>query len=207
MFIACGRSHVGFPAGQIDYLWRRLMRLLTSTKGRYATAIMCTLSFFPLLPPAVSADDIAAAPFTMAVLTNEAYGTRVISGKYEQVIDRLTRGGARATDGFAEQTNLCVAYTKITDLTGAIAACEAAIAAVKEREFLARRRSKHSAVALAYRSDLAIALSNHGVLLAVQGAVDEARATFEAAIALDARASGIAARNLDRLTLMSGPGA
>lgn len=207
MFVACGRRHVGFPAGQIDYLWRRLMKLSILTKRRHATAIICSLSVLPLLASTVSADDVAAAPFTMAVLAGEAYGTRVISGKYEQAIDRLTRGVARATGRFAEQTNLCVAYTKIADLTGAATACEAAVATVKERESLARRRSKRSAVALAYRSDLAVALSNRGVLLAVQGAVDEARASFEAAVALDVRTSRIAAGNLDRLAVMSEPGA
>lgn len=183
------------------------MKLSNATKRLYATALLFGLLAMPLLPPAASADEAAAAPFTMAVLTDEAYGARVMSGKYEKAIERLTRGGARSNSRFAEQNNLCVAFAKTTDLTNALAACEAAVAKVKERERLANNRPKRSFTARAYRSDLAIALSNYGVLLAVQGAIDEARASFEAAIALDAEASSIAAQNLDRLVWMSGPGA
>jgi tetratricopeptide (TPR) repeat protein len=175
------------------------MNPLNATKRHYAKAIVCGLLVTPLLGATASADEDAAAPFTMTVLTDEAYGAHVKSGKYEHAIAKLKQMDGRAINRFAEQNNLCVAYAKTTDLTNAVAACEAAIAEVKERETRASNRPKYSQVARAYRSDLAIALSNHGVLLAVQGAIDEARATFEAAMELKAGASRIASRNLDSL--------
>lgn len=117
-------------------------------------------------------------------------------------------GGRRSNYEFAEQTNLCVAYTKIRDVEKASTACDAAVAQMKEQEDRASRsRSERSAEVRAYRSDLAVALSNRGVLLAATGDAELARKDFRAAMALQTRVASIVEGNLQRLQQHGAPDA
>lgn len=146
------------------------------------------------------ADEEPAVPFTMAVIIGEAEGSKVQAGKYEQAIERITRSGRRMPRYFADQLNLCVAYTKTNDIQKASAACEGAIAEVKEEESrVSRSKNDRAPRVLAYRANLALALSNRGVLRAATGDRKRARQDFLAAIELQTRDSWIFENNLNRV--------
>ncbi|MDJ0699386.1 MAG: hypothetical protein QNJ07_05975 [Woeseiaceae bacterium] len=115
-----------------------------------------------------SAEDNKSA-YSMAVIIDAAEGRDVRKGKYEQAIAKLTEAKRNRTDDeFARSTNLCVAYTKTGELEKAEIACDQAVMLYADNRFEPER----------YR---ALALSNRGVLRAVKGDVELARADFEAA--------------------------
>ena len=147
-----------------------------------------------------SAHDSEETPFAMAVIKNDAFGSKVTSGKYEQAISRITRNGRRTPTSFAAQVNLCVAYVKTKSIDKAKSACDAAIAEAKEHESrVANFSRKRSPEALAYRTDLALALSNRGVLMAATGNYDVAERDFRTAIELETSLTAFVANNLERL--------
>ena len=145
-----------------------------------------------------AAGETPTSAYTMTVIKDEAYGNRVTSGEYEQAISKITHGGVRTRDRFADQVNLCVAYAKSKDLESANAACDAALARLKQQERRATRNKKNL-LYHDYQSNLALALSNRGVLHAVSGKSERAKADFAAAIELQTRISRIARGNLERL--------
>jgi len=149
--------------------------------------------------PALAHED-RAVPFTMAVIIDSAHGSKVQVGNYEQAIERITRSGSRTPKSFADQVNLCVAYAKMNDIQKANSACEAAIAKVRKLDSrMARIRNARNQEVLAYRSDLALALSNRGVLMAVAGDKERAKQDFLAAIDLQTRNTWIYENNLKRV--------
>ena len=167
------------------------------TSKRAALAALVVAATTPI--PALAHDDKAAL-FTMAVIVDEAYGAKVEAGFYERAIDRITRSGRRTPENFAGQVNLCVAYTKTHDIQKANAACEAAIASLKKLDGrMSRIRNDRNQRLLAYKSDLALALSNRGVLLAATGDTERAKQDFHAAIELRTRDSWIFENNLRRV--------
>lgn len=167
------------------------------TNIRAAMAALLIVATAPI--PALAHED-PIVPFTMAVIIDGAHGTKVQVGNYEKAIDRITRGGSRTPRSFADQVNLCVAYAKTNDLQKANSACEAAIAEVRKQESrLARIRNERNQELRAYRSDLALALSNRGVLMAVAGDKERAKQAFLAAIDLQTKDSRIFENNLKRV--------
>lgn len=168
----------------------------TDMKKTRAFGFACALLLGFSMP--VTAEETAAAAYTMAVIKNEAYGRQVTAGKYEHAIDKITRGGVRAKDRFADHVNLCVAYTKTKNIKSANRSCNAALAGLKKQEDRAMR-SKKSPLYGAYTRDLAVALSNRGVLFAVSGDRARAKESFAAALELQTSLSQIAKRNLERL--------
>ena len=142
---------------------------------------------------ALAASLIVAAPlaaeerdeaYTMTVIVDAAYGSKVAAGKYERAIESITTA-KRSRDAYSKQTNLCVAYTKTGALDKATAACEAALAEMLDGR---KSRSNHFAPALAEKQDrvyLAVALSNLGVLQAAKGNTDQARDKFMEAVELN----------------------
>jgi tetratricopeptide (TPR) repeat protein len=178
------------------------------TKPKRQFAALGALLFSATISAPALAENEGAAPFKMAVISNEAYGRSVTSGKFAQAIDSITAGGHRSRDRFADQNNLCVAYTKTSDLEKASVACNAAIARLKRRKSRASTSAwNYSAEGHAYRSELALALSNRGVLLAATGETELAKKDFLAAIELETRSSSFAESNLDRLEQLSTPDA
>ena len=169
-------------------------------KQKHAYAALGALLFAATVATPVSAEESATTPFTMTVISDAAYGHSVVNGKYERAIDKLTRDGRLLRDEFADQTNLCVAYTKTRDIQKAGDACNAAIANVKKREGrVSRTSNKRSAEFRAYQSNLAVALSNRGVLRAATGDVELAKQDFQTALDLQTRLSTIVEGNLQRL--------
>jgi hypothetical protein len=144
--------------------------------------LLCGLSIALASAPAWS--DTDKARYTMAVMSETAYGTRIMAGDYAQAIEKITQKEGRY-DAFSKGTNLCVAYTKSGELGLAEAACEAAVIAASKAKH--KRAGGLMAGAVAYSRDrnLAIALSNRGVLRAVKGQSEQAREDFDAAVALD----------------------
>ena len=172
------------------------MKTVADMKATRALGIAGALLLGFSMP--VTAEETSAAAYTMAVIKNEAFGRQVTAGKYEQAIDRITRGGVHAKDRFADHVNLCVAYTKTKDIESANLSCNAALAGLEKQEERATR-SKKSPLYGSYKRDLAMALSNRGVLFAVSGDAARARESFAAAIELQTGLSRIARNNLERL--------
>lgn len=137
----------------------------------------------------------SGSAFTMAVFEDQAYGKNVMSGKYDRAINRLS---TRQTQ-FESQTNLCVALAKSKNLGAAMAACQSAIIALQRQEQNYERRVRHGSVSAdAFDSNLSIALSNQGVLLAIAGNYDEARENFATALELKQNVAA-AQQNMRRL--------
>lgn len=176
------------------------MKTLNEMKPKQALLVLGAFFFSSTMSAPVVAEETPAMPYQMTVIKDEAHGWKVTSGDFEQAISKLTHGGTRMRNRFADQVNLCVAYAKTTDLESAGKACDAAIAHLKKQERRATRdRSKSSLMYRTYQRNLAVALSNRGVLLAVSGETERAKKDFAAAIELQTRLSSIARSNLERL--------
>lgn len=145
-----------------------------------------------VLAVAVQADESAqaltAAGYQMAAVSDRARGSAVLGGDYDEAIDDL---GGQSRRRFASSTNLCVAYTMTGDLEKATVECGAAL-----------KLSERAAV----RRDIAVALSNLGVIKAVRGDVIGARQDFSKAISIHGELRP-ASDNLQRLSEASASGA
>jgi tetratricopeptide (TPR) repeat protein len=108
------------------------------------------------------------AGYQMAAVIDRAHGNVVLSGDYGKAIEDL---GSRNRRHFESSTNLCVAYTMSGDLERADIECAAAL-----------ELSEKSAV----RRDIAVALSNRGVVKAVSGDLNGARRDFSRALEINA---------------------
>lgn len=113
-------------------------------------------------------DGVAAAPrFQMTAVTDRALGEVVLAGDYGTAIRELEGANYRR---FESSTNLCVAYTLAGEYQKADEACAAAV-----------ELSERAAV----RRDVAVALSNRGVLRAVSGDPSGARQDFSRALEIE----------------------
>jgi len=167
---------------------------------RHAPLVLVAALVAGTLTPEARADEQPETPLTMIVLKDTAYGISIASGNYQRAISKLTASVSSGRDKFATYNNLCVAYAKSKDLESALQACDAALAAVKERDYGSRSRYRGYDQRYAqYQADMAVALSNRGVLLAVGGDESAAAKAFEDALSLDTRYSSNIAGNLDRM--------
>lgn len=119
--------------------------------------------------------------FRMMAITNASAGGLVVKGKYQAAIRRL-QARESARDTFELHNNLCVAYTKTGEVEKAAQSCEAAIRASginQEQGWYGSRIEKQRTL-----RNSAIALSNRGVLRAVTGNQQGARADFERSLKL-----------------------
>ncbi len=110
------------------------------------------------------AQEPMAAGYQMAAVIDRAHGNVVISGDYGKAIEDL---GNKSRRHFESSTNLCVAYTMTGNLEKADAECAAAL-----------ELSEKSSV----RRDIAVALSNRGVVKAVSGDLSGASEDFSRAL-------------------------
>lgn len=157
--------------------------------------LLCGLSLAFACVPAWS--DSSDPKYTMTVFTETAHGTKVVAGKYEQAIDNITRKSGKVDD-FYKGTNLCVAYAKAGELELAEEACDAAVAAASKAKMRRSGNALASTMHHARNVNLAVALSNRGVLYAVRGDTDRAREEFDAALAVNSQLTA-AKVNLARL--------
>ena len=176
------------------------MKKSYSPKPKHKYGALTALFVAATLLSHASAEDVPDVPLTMTVISDDAYGKTVTKGEYEQAIDRITRNGRRIPKRFAGQNNLCVAYTKTNEIEKARIACDAAISSIERRGVRASIGTwYYSAAVHAYQSDLAVALSNRGVLLAAIGDADLAEQDFVAAIELKTALTSTIESNLERL--------
>ena len=133
--------------------------------------------------------------YMMTAYIDSAHGRKVIKGQYARAIDKITASSPRRADTFQSKSNLCVAFTKTGNFDSARDVCDEALAKVRKRVRAIPARE----LPRIDRIDLAIALTNRGVLLALTGDLDEARAAFLEARELKARRSAVES-NLARLS-------
>ncbi len=121
--------------------------------------------------------------YTMTAISNASFGEEVTVGKYEKAIEKITAPSYKTKTSFSAATNLCVAYTKTGDLDLASKNCDMALEKTRARVKSGRSSVLTKAIGFGRTpTDLAIALSNRGVLHAVQGEMDLARQVFLEAI-------------------------
>ncbi|MEO0424907.1 MAG: hypothetical protein AAF184_21405 [Pseudomonadota bacterium] len=145
---------------------------------------------------AASAD---TKPYTMTVFEDVAYGNKVVAGRYTKAIERITQSPRRYADDVMGQTNLCVAYAKTEELDKAFTACESVVAKLESRRIALSARAARDYAQRQYATELAVALSNRGVLRAATGDEATASADFERAASLE---SGVSAPAIN-LALLS----
>ena len=120
--------------------------------------------------PAVAheaAEASVASGFQMSAVIDRARGNAVVAGDYQAAIEKL---GARDRRHFESSTNLCVAYAMTGDLEKADVECAAAVQMSEKAEV---------------RRDIAVALTNRGVVKAVSGDLSGARQDFDRALEID----------------------
>lgn len=178
---------------------------LLETSGTLAKTL-CVLSLTVACAPAWSDAEEPEAEqvrYEMAVFSDVAHGTKVLSGKYDQAITNI-RSNSRSADEVYVQTNLCVAYVKSGDIDAAEKACEEAVLAAKSlgdtalSSFIGGTTAQRHARYLAHGRYLAIALSNRGVMRAVSGDLEAARKDFDAAMAQNSSVASVKA-NIERI--------
>ncbi len=168
---------------------------LAQLKTNGILAVAAIAGATALLAADVAMAEEEAAAYKMVVFSDQRHGAKVAKGNYEKAIAKITAAPERRRDVFETKTNLCVAYTKSGDLENAETNCEAALVYIREKHAAA---PSTNAIGLRYEKYLSVALSNRGVLYAVNGDLDSARSTFEEAMELKARIS-MPKRNLARL--------
>lgn len=135
--------------------------------------------------------------YTMTVIRDAAQGASVARGDYQKAIAKITNRHV-TPDPFAESTNLCVAYAKTGEIDKATAACDTAIAIVREANWQHRSGVLTGQGEKAQRRYLAMALSNRGVLYAIRGDESSAERNFDEALKLDQN-NDVPRVNLERL--------
>ena len=149
--------------------------------GALSKPLALVASLFVSVPLAAQEVDPS---YTMTVIIDAAHGGKVVSGKYERAIEKITASKSRR-DSYSRQTNLCVAYTKTGELDKATEACEAALANTRDKKNPRRSTPGPAYTGRVDRVYLALALSNLGVLHVAKGSPDIARKTFHEALELD----------------------
>lgn len=157
--------------------------------------VVCALSLAVACTPAWS--DSGKLNYEMAFFQDSAQGSRILNGKYDQAIKTINTK-VNAGHALHVNTNLCVAYTKSGNIEAAEVACEEAVTAAKTFRKVRRSELSYETPAQARARYLAVALSNRGVLNAVKGNLEAARADFDAALAQQSRISFVRA-NIEKL--------
>ena len=142
--------------------------------------MLCALSLLIASAPAWSEANVPK--YSMAVFSDADQGARVLSGRYEQAITRIT-AKANLADDLHAQTNLCVAYAKSGYIASAEEACETAVVTAESLRKARKSQFSGQTTSQLRARYLAIALSNRGVVKAVKGDLDAAREDFDAALA------------------------
>ena len=170
-----------------------MLQTKPETAPRKIAALLAALVF---ASPA-NADE-EAQKFEMTVIRDAAHGGKVLFGKHNEAIERINSGKTRVSETFYADTNLCVAYTLSAKFDDAETACDRALTDVTEASAKTRITKDERALRRYY----ALALSNRGVLRALDGNQQHAEQDFAVAMALD---TGVTApgNNLQRLRTRS----
>lgn len=162
------------------------MKMMHNEKGtvRGASLLAAAAALFITAP---SQADNESPRYTMTAIVDSSFGRAVTSGRYQQAIEKITARQARTRETFESQNNLCVAYTKVGDLDSASVACDQAVAEMRKRteRKSPTRRGQYAEFSRSDRVYLAVALTNRGVLHAVNGDLENARRDFAEAAGID----------------------
>ena len=128
------------------------------------------------------ADDKRPRGYVMVVYSDRAQGEVVLEGEHEKAIAMLLRHDDGRAVKFADQVNLCVAFTKTRRFDQATRFCDMALASSgRETRRPVTNYSLGQYARKVAAADRAVALTNRGVLHAVAGESEEARDLFEEA--------------------------
>ncbi len=122
--------------------------------------------------------DAEPSAYAMSVLVDSAGGKAVLRGDYDRVIADLAASTPISGTNFAAHTSLCVAYTKSGDFSNAENACNTAVAVTKKAIEGPRSHGLEGFSKRSLRRDLALALSNRGVLRVFTGVTELAEQDF-----------------------------
>lgn len=156
-------------------------------KSRLAVRVTKAISLasIALGAAAVSAEETA---FSVGVISDAAYGRDILAEEYEAAINGLAQIDAEGLQAFYVANNLCVAYLKTGELPAAIAECDTAVHEIEA--ILETRVSNNVLIPSSQRERrefLAMALANRGVVQAMDGNGELAKADFLAAMQIRAR--------------------
>ena len=108
-----------------------------------------------------------------------------MDGSFETAIQKLSAQKGKKRNEFAVHTNTCVAYAKAKQVAKASTACDEALAfAEAQLDALGPGSHARKSRLRQVRSDMTVALSNQGVLLAINGETDRAKDAFDNALQL-----------------------
>lgn len=150
----------------------------------------CALFTLSLIAAALTVQPALAGSFEMSVILDRAHGDLVQQGDYQNAIAQIAHGDQRMP--FAASNNLCVAQTKLDDFAEAALSCDIA---VQLAGFAAENGHRTD---VDYVTELAIALSNRGVLRAHTGDAAGAEEDFRKAVELEPN-TDTPAQNLSHL--------
>lgn len=139
---------------------------------RSALALVLTFSFSPVQA------ELTPTAYTMSVIENHSEARDVLRGEYSRVTESRDTSTTFVGNSFSMQTNLCVAYTKTGEFDSAKAACETAVELTRKSLRRSRHQQSISYSQRSYRRDLALALSNRGVLRVFSGEAEMAQQDF-----------------------------
>jgi tetratricopeptide (TPR) repeat protein len=162
-----------------------IMKLSSSNESN-ARKIAVTFAFSALVFSSISGAEEQQVSYTLTAISNASFGQQVTTGEYDHAIDKITSPGFNERNSFEAKTNLCIAYLKTGAVGVATETCDDAVAKSQKRMRFDGSNSISSIASDSRRkTDLALALSNRGVLRAVKGELELAREDFLQAIDLD----------------------
>lgn len=123
--------------------------------------------------------------FTISFISDGAQGRNLSHANYEAAIKRLEHARAGGINGFYATNNLCVAYLKTGAFSKAEDTCTKAVDHISSIRKNERRSSYGAFMGSSYSDMKAIALSNRGVLHALNDELDLAADAFNAALQIE----------------------
>lgn len=172
---------------------------MTIAKSIEKPMTVCALLLSCLLVPATTNAQSSKPVFGMAVFLSSHFGPEIESGKVDAAIEALESEEPADPDDYERSSNLCVAYIKAKDLQKATNACDEAVRQVQNQtDSLAEKKFVPRKKRVALKEDLAVALSNQGVVTALNGDLEQAEKLFQESIELVSRDKMVKG-NLERL--------
>lgn len=173
---------------------------MTFAKSFEMTMTVCALLLSCLLLPGTATAQSPRPAFGMAVFLSSHYGAEIKSGQIDTAIAALESDDTPDDAPYIRSNNLCVAYIKARNLTKATSACDDAVLQLQNAsESLAAKKYASRAQRVILREDMAVALSNQGVVLALNGDAEQAEELFRKSMEL-VRRDKMVKKNLERLS-------
>ena len=155
--------------------------------SKIAVRLMKTLAFGSILFGAAVAS-AEETGYSVSVIKDAAYGALILDENYEAAIKELEQVEAEGLEAFYAATNLCIAYLKTGELPEAKENCDIAVQEIETvLDTWVPNHALYPENQRQRRGFLAIALTNRGVVQAVDGNESLAKADFLAATQVRSR--------------------